>query len=293
MAQRLHTASFPNETEVRCSLLEYCAIGLTRGFVIGGDLLYGAAGTTLLGSQIYAPGAWVFYDGFLGYQFLQGVDGKYFANGSIGYRGFSYRKEVGLDDDERTIRSRGFTFRVNYGQEIAPTYTQGLDFQVFTGKTSMDEAGTIAQTGPEGQAQRKFARQFHSYSQSYPKVRLGLPADFELINWKASHVDLPNHMRGYVRAEPFYIQNEFIVEDHVESIEKNFGLRAMYLMSYESKQEKAGRYAFLAGVGFDLATSNKPEARYEADDTPDFLDADFKPRKTFIPLLNLEGSYQF
>ncbi|MCA2959791.1 MAG: hypothetical protein IOD12_06025 [Silvanigrellales bacterium] len=295
MMQRLHPASFPQEAEIRCSILEFCAAGLTRGFVLGSDLLYGTVGTTFLGSQIYAPGAWLFYDGFLGYQFLQGVDNKFYANGSIGYRGFSYRKEVGSQDDERTVRSRGFTFRVAYGQEITPVYSQGLTFEIFAGKTTMDESEFLLLLNEDGQAARKFARQFYEYSQHFPKVRLGLPADFEIINWKATHIDLPNHLRGYVRAEPFYIQNEFAIEDRYTSTEKNFGLRAKYMMSYESKQEKAGRYAVLVGVGFDLATSNKPEATYEGEGgDDDRLKAQrLKPRKVFQPLLNVEASYQF
>lgn len=293
MTQGLHPASFPKEAELRCSVLEFCVAGLTRGFVLGSDLLYGTAGTTLLGAQAYSPGAWVFYDGFVGYQFLQGVDSKFFANGSVGYRGFSYRKEVGSQDDERSLRSRGFTFRVAYGQEITPAYIQGLTFQFFAGKTTMDESKFLLELDEDGQAARKFAKQFYEFSQHYPKVRLGLPADIEIINWKASHIDLPNHLRGYIRAEPFYIQNDFVIEDRYKSIEKNFGLRAQYMMSYESKQEKSGRYAFLAGVGFDLATSNKPEPVYEGVDDDRLKLQKLTARKVFVPLLNLEASYQF
>jgi len=294
MSQRLHPASFPKEAEVRCSILEHCAFGLTRGFVLGSDV-FSTGVTSLLGQQIYAPGAWIFYDAFAGFQFLQGVDDKFYANGSVGYRGFSYRKEIGVDQDEVRVRSSGFTFRVTYAQEITPIFSQGLTFNLFAGKTRMDDSGALSVVS-EGKAHRKLVREFYDFSQQSPKVRLGLPADFEIINWKASHVDLPNHLRGYIRAEPFYIQNEFVIEDRASYIEKNFGVRTQYMMSYESLAQKSGRYAFLGGVGFDLATTNKPDIAYDAvpgDPHPALINEQPNHRKVLGLVLNLEGSYQF
>lgn len=307
LLQRLHPASFPAEAEVRCGTIEPCAFGLTRGFVLGTDL-FGMATTTLLGQQLYAPGAWYLIDAFAGYQFLAGTDGKFFANGSVGYRSIGYRNDVGPENEERRIRSSGFTFRVNYAQEITPVYAQGVSFSIFNGKIKMTESAELTRStgsGTEnGAGSRKMMREFYDFSQQYPKIRLGLPADIEIINWKASHVDLPNHLRGYVRVEPFYIQNEFTIDDRIEYVEKFFGIRPQFLMAYESPQAKAGRYAFLAGVGFDLGLSNKPEAKYEGLDQEDSdrlrnSGGEPRPRRNFgsgwgsVPLLNLEASYQF
>ena len=293
LLQRLHSATLPGEAELRCSLLEDCFFGLTRGFSIGSDL-FGTGVNTLLGQQVYSPGAWIFYDGKIGYQFLDGVGGKMFANGTVGYRGYSFRKEIGDDQNERKMQTRGFTFSVNFAQIISPQYSQGLSFHYFAGKTEVDEPRTLLPAATSG-SYRKMLRDYYSFSQQTPQVRFGLPAEFELINWKASHIDLPNHLRGYLSAEPFYIQNEFTVSGEFESVEKNFGLRGMAMAAYESLQTKSGRMSFLLGVGFDLATNNRPEVKFTSDQAVagNAASEDLPTRKVFSPLLNLEASYQF
>ena len=293
MQQRLHSAAFPHEAEVRCGVLEGCAVGLSRGFVLGGDLLASAT-TTLLGQQFYGPGAWVLYDGFVGYQFLQGADSKVFANGSVGYRGYSYRKEIGASQEERSIKTSGFTFRIAYGQEINSVYTQGVNMALFSGVVQADSPQQFRNLA-DGATYRKMLREFYTFSQQHPTLRLGMPADFEVINWKASHVDLPNNLRGYGRLEPFYIQNEMVIEGELSSKEKNFGVRAMALLSYESVHTGAGRFALLAGIGFDVSGSNSPTTEYSGDAPVDdrVLNEKLPARKVFTPVLNLEGSYKF
>jgi hypothetical protein len=300
MAARLHVASFPKEAEIRCSLSDSCAFGLTKGFVIGSDFV-GTGVTTLLGQHlIKGKGSWVFYDGFVGYQFLGDKDSRSFANGSVGYRGYSVTKDIGIDDEERTLKTNGFVFRINYAQEITSTYSQGLTFQMFSGKTKMNGPDNLRSINDEseGSKQRSMVRSFYEYSLNYPTIRVALPADFEVINWRASHIDLPNHLRGYARFEPFYIQNELIIDDRIDYIEKNFGARLMALLAYESPAEKAGRFALLGGLGADIAGSNKPEAKYPNDDLPtqQVRNEEPNPRDVFRLLpywFHIEAAYQF
>jgi hypothetical protein len=222
------------------------------------------------------------------------VSGTTYANGSIGYRGFSFRKEVGEQNIERKIQARGFTFEVHFGQIISPQYTQNLSFQYFAGKQEVDEPRKLLDVNKE-KSYRKMLRDFYEFSKYSPQARVGFPAEFELINWKASRIDLPNHLRGYVSLEPFYIQNELSVAGEFEGLEKNFGLRTQFVTSYESTQVKSGRYSFLVGVGFDLSTNNTPNLKFTSDQAlaAKAESEDLPARKVFAPLLNLEASYQF
>ena len=289
MAQRLHPASFPREAEIRCGTLEPCAMGLTRGFVVGGDLSR-LISTSFLGQFLYKSGTWFFYDAFAGFQFLQQVDNKIFANGSVGYRGFSYE-----NSDGRKVSTKGFTFKVAYGQEINPVYTQGLVFSLFPSRVSVtgDKAEQDAQN--RGGELPGVSKAFYEYSRKHPRVSLYFPADLEVINWKASHVDLPNHVRSYVKVAPFYIQNDFVLQDTYSMTEKNFGLRLGATTTYESVQEKSGRYAFLGSFGVDVAASDQKSEDQRANRSSGIkVDNILLPKRpVFDFYVNLEASYQF
>ena len=248
MALRLHPSSYPAETELNCSSASECVFGLTRGFVVASDLL-GVIQTPLFG-PIREPGSWLLIDAALGYQFLQNVDGSYFANGSVGYRAFSFK-----DSESRSIDTKGVKFKIAYAQSISPVFSLGLIFQGFQGKVNYSGADSVYKRNNEGVQSRDTVAKFYRYSQTYPRVSLSLPADIEVMNWKNTHIDLPNHIRSYVKVEPFYIQNELELENSYLWIEKNFGMRLALTGAYEAPEEKSGRFSILASFGFDLASS--------------------------------------
>lgn len=285
MEQRLHEASFPAEAEFRCLLASSCELGLTRGFAIGGDL--GAMVGTPVFGPILEPGRWLVFDGFAGFQFLRAVDEDVYFNAGLGYRSLEHK-----DSDERTAEAAGMTFRVAYGQRVLDFYSQGV---VLNGFYAMNKvSGVTDNFERQNSGDREFIEKFYRFTQSYPRFRLAFPADVEFLNWKNTHVDLPNHLRAYGRFEPFFVQNEFreSIEDfgQYEFIERNYGLRLSYLMSYVSSQERFGRLGFLGGVGVDFqAVEDTVSYPNRVDDYKILLPT----RRTFGFYWELGGSFQF
>lgn len=285
MQQRLHEAAFPQESEFRCFLASSCEFGLTRGFTLGSDL--GAMlGTPILG-PFTSPGRWLVFDGFVGFQFLRAIDENVFFNAGIGYRVLQYK-----DSDERQASTSGMTFRVAYAQRMMSAYSQGVVVNGYYAVNNVDGVGEDFrfQASPE----KRFVDRFYHFSQSFPRFRLGLPADLEFINWKNSHIDLPGHLRGYGRVEPFFIQNEFKASfptiNEYSFIERNVGLRLAYLMSYASPQERFGRLGVLGGIGLDVQASDD-NVSYDAR-APDYK-VTLPKRKTLSLYWELGGSFQF
>lgn len=291
MGMRLHPASLPAEAEFRCGTAEPCALGLTRGFALGSDL-FGTLATTLLGQHLYESGTWLFYDVFAAYQFLSMVDSKIYANGSVGYRGFSYE-----NTNKDKVETAGLTFRLAYAQEITPVYSQGVTVEGFVTKPKFNRGAAVLYNLNEPADREpavKALKEFYKFSQKYPRLRVGLPADLELINWKASHIDLPNHLRGYLHLEPFYITNDMKLSDRYEFEEKNYGLRVAMTTAYESAKEKAGRFAAKGSVGADLSASDTVDKCLGVG-ANSLACPTLKPSKrpVFGLYVNLEASYQF
>ena len=283
LAQHLHSASFPGEAEVRCGFLEPCALGVARGFTLGGDLLR----TLLLPSvgSWNVPGKWLYLDGFVGFQFLNGVDKTHYANGSVGYRRFSYE-----DSDGRTVASKGLTFRINYAQVISDVYTQGLTFAGYHATYRHTKQNTLYAANADGEGARRTLNRFYAFSHLSPQRYLVLPADIEVVNWKNTHVDLPNHVRGYLSIQPFYAENYFDLPDFYSYREKNFGANAFFKGTYESAEiNQAGRFAILGQLGMGFSTVEK------ALDAKDHSGVHSEPpRRNAIGFLaELMGSYQF
>lgn len=286
MEQRLHEAAYPEEAEARCLLATSCDFGLSRGFAIGSDL--GAVVGVPLVRPILEPGRWLVFDGYVGFQFLRAVDEHVYFNVGIGYRLLEHK-----DSNDRRAEASGMTFRVAYGQQVLDFYSQGVTLNGFYANNVVDkveEDFAATRRTPS----KTFLDRFYTFSQSYPRLRFGLPADFELINWRNTHIDLPNHLRGYVRAEPFFIQNEFkesFPEINTYTFtEYNYGLRFSYLMSYVSREDRSGRLGFLGGIGFDVQASST-EVSY--DNQPNDYRAELPERAIFSPYWELGASYQF
>ncbi len=285
MQQRLHEAAFPQESEFRCMLASSCEFGLTRGFTIGSDL-GSMLGTPILGPFV-TPGQWLVVDGFVGFQFLRAIDENVFFNAGVGYRLIRYK-----DSDDREASTSGMTFRVAYAQRMMNAYSQGVVANGFYSVNSVSNVGEDFrfQASPE----KRFVDRFYKFSQSFPRFRLGFPADLEFINWKNSHIDLPGHLRGYGRVEPFFIQNEFKASfpaiNEYSLTERNVGLRLAYLMSYVSPQERFGRIGLLGAIGIDVQASDE-DVSYDSR-APDYK-ITLPKRKTFSPYWELGGSFQF
>lgn len=285
LEQRLHPASFPGEAEIRCGIGEPCVMGLARHFSVGADVF------NMLGTPIVAPmrepGKWIFYDGFLGFQFLRQQGDPYYANGFVGYRGFSYE-----DSNSHEVSTEGITFRIAFAQEVWTNYTQGVTFGGYMGNVKYsDEDLLYRRQGGDLEEVRSAVKKFYPLSRRYPRVQVAFPADFEVINWKASHIDLPNHLRGYARVEPFYIQNDLAFSHGYSWTEKNFGARLGISLAYESKPvDQADRYSFLVSAGPEFATSTFTFERGEKS-------ADYKfdlPRRPGLDYYaQIQGSYQF
>jgi hypothetical protein len=190
------------------------------------------------------------------YQFFDAVEKVFNANGALGYRAFSYE-----DSNSNKFSSMGVTWRLNYAQDIMPDYTQGLVFSgVLAAKHTASDANRIFRNDLEktGARAREALASFYEYSHKYPQLWLSFPANLEVINWKASHIDLPSDIRGYAHLEPFFAQNEFRFSNETFSwVERNFGLRTAATAAYESRPDRVfGRFSATASLGIELATSS-------------------------------------
>lgn len=284
LQQRLHSASFPGEAEVRCGIVEPCELGLARNFVVGSDI-FGMLTTPVI-SPMRFPGGWLFYDAFVGYQFLRQKDEPFYANGSLGYRGFSYE-----DSSHNRVNVNGLTFRVTFAQEILSFYSQGVEFSGFMGASKFNQESILYTNAAEVVNAQVAVQRFYRLSKEYPRIRLTFPADLELINWKASYIDLPSDLHGYLRVAPFYVQNDLAFTRGYDWTEKNFGVRLAAMGSYESESvDAAERYAFTAALGADLSTST---FAFDKGDKADNFKFNLPARSTVEPYIELMGSYQF
>lgn len=286
MDQRLHESVYPAEAEIRCMFGSTCELGLSRGFVLGADL------GSMLGQPLFGPvlrpGRWLVFDGFVGFQFLNAVDESVFFNMSLGYRHLDHK-----DSDERQASSSGFTFSVSYGQQILDFYSQGVLLKGFYSNNKVENVGVEFAT-TSANDDKDFIDEFYTFTQAYPRFRFSFPADFEIINWRNTHIDLPNHLRGYVRVEPFLIQNQFKeifpeINEYTFT-EHNVGTRIAYMMSYVSRHEGASRIGWFGGLGGDIqaATSETDYSNREEDFTVLLPERDL-----FNFYWELGASYQF
>lgn len=249
-AMRMHQASQPDEAAVRCGFVDSCVMGLTRGFSVGGDWM-GGLSSLLVQPQIEA-GAWFLADIFGGYQFL--ADKNFYANGKIGYRYLRY-----ADSNGNTVVGRTLTLGFNYAQDVFPAYTQGLSFEGALNPTnSLSENERFYSASGAGVNTRRAVSNFYEYSHRHPVLRVGFPADFEVINWKASHIDFPSDLRGFGHIEPYFAQNQFTLTDDFSWVERNFGLRMGVSMAYESRPDRvAHRFTAQVKAGLDFATVSR------------------------------------
>lgn len=285
MSQRLHEAAFPAEAEIRCFLATSCEFGLSRGFAVGSDL--GAVIGTPIVRPLVSPGRWLVLDAFVGYQFLRAVDENVYFNAGIGWRSLSYK-----DSDDRQAGASGLTFRVAYAQRVLDFYSQGVSAQGFYATNKADKVGADLRKKDSGD--ERFLSRYYKFSHGFPSFRLGFPADFEFINWKNTHIDLPNHLRGYGRIEPFFIQNQFKESfpevNEYSLVEQNVGLRLAYSMTYVSAQERFGRIGLLGGLGVDVQTSDQ---RISYDEEALATKVSLPKRPTLAPYWEIGGSFQF
>lgn len=250
---RLHPAHLPLEAELSCSYIFGCQLGLTRGFSVGSDATK-TLGVTLLGQHLFGPGAWTYLDGAVGYQFLRQVERQATFMGTLGYKSYSYK-----NSESAKLSRAGMNFRTAYAESVLPAYTQGLVFDAFSSTLSTAGGAELPFLRADDKKVRSLIREFALFMRSNPVVRLQLPADLEVINWKPSQVDLPAAMRGFLRVNPIYEQTDLIVRSGGESvyswIEKRFALQLMLMTAYASPAQKAGRLGLLGGLGFEMAAT--------------------------------------
>jgi hypothetical protein len=288
--QRLHPASLPSEAEFRGSLGQPSFFGFSRGFAVGSHLFENAL-STLMGQHIYSSGTWLQYDLLLGYQFLNGVDSKHFASAYAGYTSFSL-KRTATGSGEQKIASSGVVFQVDYALSVSPEFSLGIQASGLFGKDKFTgEAQDLLLESQDGTNVRRMVNDFYAESNHLPKVRASFPMEFEVINWKASHIDLPNHLRGYLSVEPFYRQFELKIDKAFESVEKNVGIKIGPKLAYESLNEKAGRYALSVDFGAEIS-GGKITTQFE-DTNPQVALFSLKKRKILTPFLNAQYSLKF
>jgi hypothetical protein len=248
-AMRMHAASHPDEAALRCGLVESCVLGLTRGFALGGDWI-GGLSSLIIQPQVKA-GGWILSDIFGAYQFLS--EQNFYANARLGMRYSRHADSVG-----NVVSSRALTVGLNYAQDVFPAYTQGLLFEgSLTSSTSLNERPRLYSVTGAGANTRRSLGNFYDFSHRHPVLRVGFPADFEVINWKASHIDLPSDLRGYAHAEPYYAQNQLLLSDGFVWVERNLGLKLGTSLAYESRPDRiAQRFTAQVKGGVEFATAS-------------------------------------
>lgn len=288
LEMRLHPAALPLEAELSCSLLFGCHIGLTRGFVLGGDVSK-TLGMTMLGQHFYGAGAWTYLDANVGYQFLRMSERMSTLMGTFGYRTLSYKNSEGAK-----LSRSGLAFRTAYAESVLPAYTQGLVFEAFS--STLDSEGGANQpfTRLDDKKVRNLIKEFAGFMRQNPLLRLQMPADLEIINWKPSQVDLPASLRGYLRINPVYEQTDIIIKSAEQTMynwsEKRFALQLMLMTAYAAPEQKSGRLGLLGGLGFEMgAVKSSTESKAPSQDlNPDIPSAPLVRGK-----VEIQATYQF
>lgn len=250
---RLHPSLFPLEAEVSCGVDSDCILGLSRGFAVGGDL-FRSLGVTTLGQHFLGAGAWTYLDLKAGYQFLRLAERQSSFNISLGYRSFGFG-----NSDNSKLKKRGITIRSAYAESVYPAYTQGLVFEIHSAEL-IAEGGTESPFEKSDPSRaRAVIAEFANFSRSHPSIRLRLPADLEVVNWKGADLSLEAPVRGFVRLAPLYEQADLTFKNVQETtyrwLEKRFGLELMLMAAYVSPNDKSGRHGLLAGLGVETGLS--------------------------------------
>lgn len=288
LEMRLHPAALPLEAELSCSLLFGCHIGLTRGFVLGGDVSR-TLGMTMLGQHFYGAGAWTYLDANVGYQFLRMSERMSTLMGTFGYRTLSYKNSEGA----KLARS-GIAFRTAYAESVLPAYTQGLVFEAFSSPLDSDGGANQPFTRLDDKKVRNLIKEFAGFMRLNPLLRLQMPADLEVINWKPSQVDLPSSLRGYLRVNPTYEQTDIVLKNAEQTIyswiEKRFALQLMLMTAYAAPEQKSGRLGLLGGLGFEMAASKLSiDSKAPTQD----LNPDIPTAPLVRGKLEIQATYQF
>jgi hypothetical protein len=285
---RLHPAVLPQEAELSCSVASSCMLGLTRGLAVGGDV-FRSFGVTTLGQHFLESGAWTYVDFGAAYQLLRRSERQSSFNAAIGLRSYSYKNS----DDAKLART-GLTLRTAYAEAIYPAYTQGLVFEIHSAQISTDGGADKPFERNDTKRVRPVIKEFANFSRSHPSLRLLLPADLEIINWKPSDLEIEAPLRGYLRLTPTYEHADLILKDSQETqfswVEKRFALQVMALAAYVSPEEKSGRYGLLGGLGIEVGSSRaKIESKVPADgENPQIPSAPMVRGK-----VEIQATYQF
>jgi len=288
LQMRLHPAVLPLEAELSCSVLFSCYLGLTRGFVVGGDVLK-TLGVTTLGQHLYGPGAWTYLDLNVGYQFLRLAERQSSFMGAFGYRTLSYKNSEGAK-----IGRSGVVFKVAYAELVLPAYTQGLVFEGVSSTVYTEEGADQPFTKLDDKKVRSLVSEFSNFMRANPQLRLQLPADLEVVNWKPSQVDLPSPLRGFLRVNPIYEQTDVAIRSGDQTVyaweEKRFALQLMMMAAYASADQKSGRLGLLGGLGIEMSGSRSSlDSKSPSKDlNPGISDASIVNGK-----LEIQATYQF
>lgn len=284
---RLHPSTGPGEAEVQCG--HSCRLGLVKGLSVGFEP--GIRFFTQPIVSIFSPNNIQHFGGVVGYQALKNLDNTFNADVFLGYR---YVRFKIAEDTTRKITSQGLTFGLGFSQNISPIYNQGLVFRGWAhdASTYNDEDALYVNSDHLLDAQNAVEK-ISKYTQMYPTVELRMPADIEIVNWKASHIDLPNDLHLFLRVEPFFIQNQVFFDKGYAWTEKNFGLHIAGIFAYESVAvDKASRFALSGGPGIDFSNSQR---KFDAGGKEDNLEFSL-PRRAIIDyslISNITLSYQF
>ena len=242
-----------------------------------------------MGQHFLGSGAWAYLDAGLAYQFLRRGERQASLNAALGFRSYSYK-----NSDEAKLSRSGMTLRTAYAEGIYPAYTQGLIFEVHSSTVTPDGGADKPFEANDVNNVRAVIKQFAHFARTHPSLRLQLPADLEIMNWKAEDLELEAPLRGYLRVSPVYEQADLIIKDVQETrfswTEKRFALQLMLLTAYASPGEKAGGYGLLGGLGLEMGSSR---ARVEAK----VPTGGMKPEIPTAPLvrgkLEIQATYQF
>jgi hypothetical protein len=288
LEMRLHPSHLPLEAELSCSWLFGCQLGLSRGFALSSDAA-NMVGVTLLGQHFLGTGAWTYADAALGYQFIRLAERQATLMGTLGYRAYSYK-----NSENAKLARAGFMFRTAYAESVVPAYTQSLVFDAFSSSLTASGGADQPFTRSDTKRVRSLVKEFIQFTRSNPLIRLQMPADLEIINWKPSQVDLPSALRGFLRINPIYEQADLVLKTGNESIytwsEKRFALQLMLMSAYASPEQKSGRLGLTGGLGFEMAaTTDSLESKAQSPDLNPVL-----PDPTLISgKLEIQVTYQF
>jgi len=232
-------AGYLPEASLQCGYRD-CRFGLSWNIYVGAHLADWMEWGLYPSSQENLKRT--FFDGFIGYQYLNDVEGKHDAKGFFGFEKFLWSFDK---DDVKSLNRWRFHFQYAYLLE------QGRNFSFTVEGRSSFMSDEVGLEGIE-----KNIMELVKFSRKHPSFLFSVQVEQELMNWSQQQNEIA-HMRLYGILEPFYEYASFSITKDILWTEQGGGVRGWLYFSMHGSSPKNSRFVVDLGIGMHLRSSSQ------------------------------------